>query len=153
MGGKGRRGGGDQGNRIRQREKLTCDAVSTENSGEPAGSFEAGKTIQSCLMLGQGDWDFRPPCWLVYVCREPPAERLSLAEAILKGSWQLRASACWQHSQQMMSQSFIPEGVSGQRAGVSSADLHSCICPFALSSLSTLASSPLLTLSADLSVP
>ena len=71
-----------------------------------------------------------------------PPERLSLAEAILKGSWHLRASACWQHSQQMVSQSFIPEGVSGQRAGVSSADLHGCIRPFGLSTLSTLASSP-----------
>ena len=64
--------GGKARDRIRQREELTCDTVTTETSREPAGRFEAKKSIQSCLRLGQGDWVFRLLCWLVCGCRQPP---------------------------------------------------------------------------------
>ena len=46
--------------------------------GSLLGSFEAKKSIQRCLKLGQGNWAFRLPCWLVCGCRRHPHPRMTL---------------------------------------------------------------------------
>lgn len=45
---------GSEGSKIRQRERLNCEAVTKEASVYPRGTFESGMALQKFLELRQG---------------------------------------------------------------------------------------------------
>ena len=77
-----------------QRE-LSCEAVSTETSGNPTGNSETGMILQSCFELGQGGQAFIFP-YLSLIGGIP------LCPSSGKGAWP------W--ARQVFSKEEIPDG-------------------------------------------
>ena len=87
--------------------------------GSLLGALKPRRAFRAVLSWGKGTGSLHSHVSQSVDAGSPlPPERLSLAESIVKGSWQLRAQLFWQQAQQ-----WAPDGDSGQ-----SAELPAQIC-------------------------